>query len=71
MRQATLGVELVEQHERADVGDQGAEPVRAVDHDVDAAAVLRGDQLVDRRVDRGVLAADAHAVKKGMLQQNW
>ena len=39
----------------------GADPEAAVDREVDAAAVARRDQLVDRRVDRGVLAADAHA----------
>ena len=36
-----------------------ADPERPVDGDVDAAPVLGGDQLVDRGVDRGVLAADA------------
>jgi hypothetical protein len=54
-------VQLVEQHERADIRHQRAEPVGAVDHDVDAAPVLRRDELVDRRVHRGVLAADAHS----------
>jgi hypothetical protein len=54
-------LELVEQDEGADVRQQGAEPVGPVDHDVDAAAELRRDQLVDGRVDRRVLAADAHA----------
>ena len=38
-----------------------ADPERAVDRQVDAAAVLGGDQLVDRGVDGGVLAADAGA----------
>ena len=52
--------ELVEQDEGADVRQQRAEPVGPVDHDVDAAAVLGRDQLVDGRVDRRVLAADAH-----------
>ena len=36
-------------------------PVGAVDREVDPAPVLRRDHLVDGRVDRGVLAADAHA----------
>ena len=53
-----VGVEQVEVGEGA---EEGAEPVRAVDGDVDAAAVVRRDELVDGRVDRGVLAADAHA----------
>ena len=39
----------------------GPDPEGAVDRDVDPAAVLRRDQLVDRGVDGGVLAADAHA----------
>ena len=38
-----------------------AQPVGAVDDQVDAAAHPRRDQLVDRRVDRRVLAADAGA----------
>ena len=44
----------------ADGADQRAGPIGAVDRDVDPAAVLGRDQLVDRRVDRGVLTADAH-----------
>ena len=39
----------------------GAEPEGAVDREVDPAARARGDQLVDRGVDRRVLAADAQA----------
>jgi len=41
--------------------DGRAEPVGAVDPDIGAAPVARGRHLVDRRVDRRVLAADAHA----------
>ena len=52
---------VVEQHERAECAAGRAEPVRAVDHQVHAPAHARGDQLVDRRVDGGVLAADAGA----------
>jgi hypothetical protein len=36
-------------------------PVRSVDHDVDDTPVPAGDQLIDGRVDRGVLPADAEA----------
>ncbi len=39
--------------------ERSARPVRAVDGDVDATAVVRGDQFVDRRVDCRVLAPDA------------
>ncbi len=46
-------------------GQQGAadraEPVAAVDDEVDPAPVVGRDQLVDRGVDRRVLAADAEA----------
>ena len=37
----------------------GAQPEGAVDHHVDPTAVVLGDQLVDRGVDRRVLTADA------------
>ena len=52
---------LVEQHARERRAERGAEPVGAVDREVDPAARARRDQLVDRRVDRRVLAADAEA----------
>jgi hypothetical protein len=39
--------------------ERGADPEAPVDHQVGVAAVTRGDQLLDRRVDRGVLATDA------------
>ena len=62
-RQPTFGVEQVGiQQDRRDGGaERGAEPVAAVDREVDPAAHARRDQLVDRRVDGGVLAADAEA----------
>src|SRR4051794_28015440 len=41
--------------------EDAADPERAVDRQVDLPAHARGDQLVDRRVDRRVLAADAGA----------
>ncbi len=57
-----LGEDVGVQHHD---GQQGAadraEPVAAVDDQVDPAAVLGGDQLVDRGVDGRVLAADAEA----------
>jgi hypothetical protein len=53
-----------------------APPVRPVDRDVDAPAVLGRDQLVDRRVDRRVLPADtgsgdesAHEVPHGVHRE--
>ena len=49
----------VEQPEAGAGAEQRTGPVGAVDGDVDPAAVLGGDQLVDGAVDRGVLAADA------------
>ena len=51
----------VEEDQAAERAEDRARPVGAVDHDVDAAPVARRDELVDGRVDRGVLAADAHA----------
>jgi hypothetical protein len=51
----------VEQEDRADRADRRPDPVAAVDREVDPAAVPRGDQLIDRRVDRRVLAADARS----------
>ena len=51
----------VEQRDREQRAGRRPDPERAVDRDVDATAVLRRDQLVDGRVDGGVLAADAHA----------
>src|SRR5690606_22365743 len=50
-----------EQDERAEGAERGAEPVRAVDREVGATADTRGQELVDRGVDGGVLAADARA----------
>ncbi len=49
----------VQQHQSTQRADQGAGPVRPVDRDVDPAAEVRRDELVDRGVDGGVLAADA------------
>ena len=51
----------VEQENRRRRAERGADPVGAVDDQVDATANARGDQLVDRGVDRGILAADPGA----------
>ena len=51
----------IEQHEAQQRTDRGADPEAAVDREVDPAAHARRDQLVDRRIDRRVLAADADA----------
>src|SRR5207253_11174744 len=51
----------VEQDVLPERADDGAEPVRPVDGQVGVPAVLRGDELVDGGVDRGVLTADARA----------
>ena len=53
--------ERVQEDERGERAEDRAGPVAAVDPDVDAAPVLRGHHLVDRGVDRRVLAADSHA----------
>ena len=52
--------EDVQRGDRQQRAGGGSGPVGAVDQDVDPAAVVGRDQLVDRRVDRAVLAADAH-----------
>src|SRR5262245_38939817 len=54
----------IEQHDRARRAQRGAEPEAAVDHEVGPAAVARRHQLLDRRVDGGVFAADAGAGEK-------
>ena len=48
----------LQQHDRADRPERRADPEAAVDREVGAAAIARRDQLLDRRVDRRVLAAD-------------
>ncbi len=55
--------DVVERHKRDDRAEERAGPVGAVDGEVHPAAVLRGDHLVDGRVDRGVLAADARCLR--------
>ena len=51
----------VEQHDRADRADRGADPEAAVDDEIGPAAVARRDQLLDGGIDGGVFAADAGA----------
>src|SRR5262245_27674484 len=52
---------LIQQKQCARGAPGRAEPVRTIDDQVDSAANSRRDQLVDRRVDRGVFAADPGA----------
>jgi hypothetical protein len=51
----------VQEPQRGDAADRRADPVAAVDRDVDLTAVARRDQLVDGGVDRRVLTADSGA----------
>jgi len=51
----------VEERQRGEPADRRSDPVAAVDREVDAATVPGGDQLIDCRVDRRVLAADPDA----------
>ena len=51
----------VEQDQGGQSADCGSDPVAAVDRQIHLTAVARWDQLVDRGVDRRVLAADPHA----------
>ncbi len=57
-------VVLVQEDDRGPGSRYSAEPVRAVDDQVDAPADTRRDQLVDGGVDRGVLASDARSGEK-------
>ena len=60
---AQLGVDhrRIEQHDRADRADGGADPEAAVDHEIGPAAHARRDQLLDGGVDGGIFATDAGA----------
>jgi hypothetical protein len=53
--------EGVEEDQRGERAEDRTRPVRPVDPDVDSPPVLGRHHLVDGRVDRRVLAADAHA----------
>ena len=59
-RQPTLTAKALRKMQRDERAEDRPGPVGAVDPDVDPAPVLRRHHLVDRRVDRRVLAADAH-----------
>ena len=54
----------IEQHDGADGADRRADPEAAVDHQIGPAAIARRHQFLDRRIDRGVFAADAGAGEK-------
>src|SRR5260370_49855 len=49
----------IEQHDRDARTDRGADPEAAVDDKISPAAITRRRQFLDRRIDRGVFAADA------------
>ncbi len=51
----------VEQDQRAERAERRADPEAAVDDNVGPPAIARRDELLDRRVDRRALAADAGA----------
>ena len=51
----------IEQHDGGDRAHRRAEPETAVDDEVGPAAIARRHQFLDRRIDRGVFAADAGA----------
>ena len=54
----------IEQHDRADRADRRADPEAAVDDEIGPSAIARRHQFLDRRIDRGVFAADAGAGEK-------
>ena len=51
----------IQEQEVGSSPEGGATPVRAVDGDVDVAAILARDELIDRGVDRGVFSADTQS----------
>ena len=54
----------IEQHDGADRAHRRTNPEAAVDHEIGPAAVARRHQFLNRRIDRGVFAADAGAGEK-------
>src|SRR5438094_6770847 len=48
----------IEQHKRGGRPQRSADPVRAIDNQINTAAHARRNQFVDGGIDRGVLAAD-------------
>ena len=51
----------IEHHQRSRRAERGADPEAAVDDEIGPAAVARRHQLLNGRIDGGVLAADAGA----------
>ena len=51
----------IEQHDGADRAERGPDPEAAVDDEIGPAAIARRHQFLDRRIDRGVFAADPRA----------
>jgi hypothetical protein len=51
----------IEQHDRTQRAERGAEPEAAVDDEIGPATITRRHHLLDGRIDSGVLAADAGA----------
>jgi hypothetical protein len=54
----------IEQEDRTEAGDGGADPEAAVDRKIGPAPAPRRNQLLDRRIDGAVFAADAGAGEK-------
>src|SRR6202041_785919 len=49
----------IERNQRATSPDCSADPERAVHHQIGKAALPRGDEFLDRRIHRRILATDA------------
>ncbi len=60
---ARIGCEQrgIEQDDRARRSDRRSDPEASVDDEIGPSAIARGNELLDGRVDRRVLAADARA----------
>ena len=48
----------IEQHDGGDRADRSPDPEAAADHQISPAAIARRHQFLDRRIDRGIFAAD-------------
>ena len=48
----------VEQEHRSQRAHRRADPEGSIDYQVDGAAHLAGNELIDSRIDRGVLSSD-------------
>ena len=51
----------IEQHDGGDRANRRANPETAVDHEIGPSAIARRHQFLDRRIDRGIFAADTCA----------